>query len=145
MHRRDEYRAWWNMVKRCTDPANASYPNWGGRGINVCDRWLKSFDAFYEDLGPRPSADHSLDRIDNEWHYQPDNCRWATMDIQITNARQKMGCHRLTVNGITRDLTGWARQAGISAYSLRRRLSSGWPPEVAVTLPSVKKLERISA
>ncbi len=83
-----EYRAWWAMRDRCTNPAHRNWANYGGRGITVCDRWMNSFDNFLEDMGPRPDG-MSLDRIDNEKGYGPGNCRWTTMVVQNNNRRRR--------------------------------------------------------
>ena len=82
--RTPEYRAWESMVQRCTNPKHAKWKTYGGRGIAVCDRW-RSFAAFLEDMGLRPSTEHSLDRKDNDRGYEPGNCRWATRKEQMRN------------------------------------------------------------
>ena len=86
--RRDEYKCWHNMIARCTDEEHKLYRYYGARGIRVCDRWLNSFPAFLTDMGPKPSPDLSLDRINNDGNYEPSNCRWATKSQQVMNRRQ---------------------------------------------------------
>lgn len=82
---RAEYQCWWNMIDRCTNDENMSYPLYGGRGISVCDGWREDFNNFLFSMGTRPSALHSLDRIDNDGNYEPGNCRWATRAQQASN------------------------------------------------------------
>jgi hypothetical protein len=83
-----EYQSWQQMKQRCLNPNVASFKNYGGRGISVCDRWMVSYEAFRCDMGPRPSAKHSIDRINNDGHYEPSNCRWATASEQASNQRR---------------------------------------------------------
>ena len=83
-----EYRAWTAMKTRCTNPKIARYGDYGGRGIKVCQRWTESFESFLADMGRRPSPRHSLDRINPDGDYAPDNCRWATSREQAMNQRR---------------------------------------------------------
>ena len=82
-----EYRALTQMKARCYKKNNKAYKDYGGRGITICDRWLESFENFYADMGDRLSPQHSIDRINNNGNYEPDNCRWATKQVQNQNHR----------------------------------------------------------
>jgi hypothetical protein len=86
----DIYRIWAGMKQRCNRPKTRSYKYYGARGVIVCERWIKSFDAFLKDMGPRPSKRHSIDRINNDGNYEPENCRWATAKQQAANKRKAL-------------------------------------------------------
>jgi hypothetical protein len=85
-----EYHIWNMMIRRTTNPTHESYPKYGGRGIRVCDEWLNSFKAFLDHIGPRPSKNHSIDRIDADKNYEPGNVRWATSKEQARNKRDSI-------------------------------------------------------
>lgn len=89
MHGTPEYRAYYNMIKRCEYKNDNRYADYGGRGIQVCPEWRKSFDKFLADMGPRPSDQHSVDRIDVNGHYEPENCRCAVKETQEHNKRPR--------------------------------------------------------
>jgi hypothetical protein len=82
-----EYRIWSNILDRCYRKKHKNFPHYGGRGIDVCERWRASFQNFYDDMGARPSPKHSVDRRDNDKGYTPENCHWATHTQQCRNKR----------------------------------------------------------
>lgn len=132
--RTKEYSAWLAMRARCEDERSETYRNYGGRGIFVCKRWMgkTGFASFYADMGPRPEGG-TLDRIDTNGNYTPDNCRWVTRKVQQNNRR----CNRrLTHNGETMTITQWASRVGISQQGLGNRLKRGWSLSQALSRPS---------
>lgn len=126
-----EYQAWSNMHRRCGDPSNARYASYGGRGITVEPRW-KSFEVFLFDMGLRPSPRLTLERIDVDRGYGPDNCRWATFKQQ---ARNKTNNRWIEANGEKLLLVEWAERLGTSHAVILKRISRGWPEDLAVTTP----------
>lgn len=121
-----EYYAWVDMRRRCNNPTFRVYYNYGGRGIKVCERWNNSFAAFLEDMGIRPSANHSLDRIDNDGDYEPGNVRWSTKLEQDNNRRTNV---ILTIDGVSHTIAEWSRISGVEVSLLSWRIKHGWPAE----------------
>ena len=113
-----EFSSWMSAKDRCFNPAEQSYKHYGGRGITMCDRWKNSFAAFFEDMGQKPTPNHTLDRIDNDGHYQPGNCRWATHRQQMANRRNSI---LITHKGETLCLAEWSRKLEIHYGTLLGR------------------------
>ena len=130
-----EYRTWNRMIYRCEDAKCVAFFRYGGRGIKVCSRWRESFAAFLADMGPRPSNKHSIDRINGDGDYEPNNCRWATRVQQARNV--KTNC-RLTARGETRCLVEWIPVASVTANAIRSRIKAGWSHERAIFEPAIK-------
>lgn len=124
-----EYRIWSGMRSRCENPSRHEFPNYGGRGIMVCPEW-SSFNRFYADMGPRPSLRHSLDRIDNDGPYSPENCRWATPSQQLRNRRNNV---LLTYEGRTATLSEWSEILGINRSTMAGRVNDGLSIEMILS------------
>lgn len=121
-----EYSVWSTMRQRCMNPRNAKYSEYGARGIKVCERW-NDFSKFLADMGAKP-AGHSLDRIDNDGDYAPENCRWATAEVQANNQRTRRDAHWLEHEGERRTVAEWARIKGIKPVTLYARINRyRWP------------------
>jgi hypothetical protein len=131
-----EYHIWQNMKRRCYDPAVDGFPNYGGRGIKVCDRWYTAFEAFLADMGRRPSPELTLERRDNDGPYSPENCYWAPDAVQRRNKRSN---HLLTLHGETLCLQDWAKKMGWTPSVISQRLRRGWSVEKALTTPCPAK------
>ncbi len=119
-----EYRIWSHIKTRCFNAKSRFYERYGGRGIGMCLAWVDSFESFYDDMGPRPTPRHSIDRIDNDGHYEPGNCRWATPAQQSAN---RSTVRNFEFNGVTDSIAGWSRRSGVPYPKLYRRLAAGWP------------------
>jgi len=134
--RTTEYVIWDNMKRRCGDNPKASgWKYYGGRGIRVCERWM-DFDNFLADMGARPSSNHSIDRIDYNGNYCPENCRWATHAEQGRNMKSNVW---LELDGRRMILKDWAREIGITYVGIKSRLAHGWSVRKALTTPSRAK------
>lgn len=136
-----EYVAWYHMLVRCYEPSCEAYPNYGGRGITVCDRWLgeNGVDNFCIDMGLAPSDDHSIDRIDNSLGYSPENCRWATPKEQARNRRSSK---MITIANETKSMVEWCEIYNVNYLLIRDRILDGWDPLTALTTP--KKRVRLN-
>ncbi len=130
-----EYIAWENMIQRCTNERFKQYARYGGRGITVSPLFRGSggFQAFVKEVGPRPSAFHSLDRRDNERGYEPGNLRWATREEQNRNTSKN---RFLTVGDRTMTVSEWSRQTGIPISTLRLRIRATPGDVVRILSPS---------
>lgn len=125
-----EYKTWDSMIRRCHQADHYAFPNYGARGITVCDRWRgpEGFGNFLDDMGPK-HAGASLDRVDNNLGYSKENCRWTDMRVQSNNRR---GNILFTSCGQTRTLADWSRVTGISDNTMRERLKRGWSMDDAI-------------
>lgn len=125
------YRTWCNIIQRCENPANPGYADYGGRGIKICARWRNDFVAFMEDMGPRPSPAHTVDRRNNDGNYEPANCRWADRKTQSRNRR---GRHYVTIKGETMPLSAAVERFGGNYGTIKWRLRIGQSVEEAFRL-----------
>lgn len=117
-HQTPEYRAWASLLSRCRNPKAAGYRHYGGRGIKACTSWLQ-FENFLMDMGRMPTKQHSLDRIDLNGNYEPNNCRWATHQQQ---ARNRRGNHLLTARGRTATIAEWVDDLRVPRERIKHRL-----------------------
>ena len=130
-------RHWWNMKNRCEDPKNTFFHRYDGRGIAVCAEWQR-FGAFFAwaiTNGWRRGL--TIDRIDNDKGYSPENCRWVTNRENARN-RSFYNAKTVTVRGMSKSYSAWAKHLGLSRKAVTRRLQLGWTVEQAVTTPKQK-------
>jgi hypothetical protein len=131
------YRIWSSIRQRCENPVNTAYHRYGGRGIEVCERW-KDFENFYADMGDCP-PDMTVERIDNDRGYEPGNCRWASRLEQANN--RSVNVH-ITHKGEKKTLAEWGRVTGLGKQTITQRLAKGWSIERILTEPLVPRSAR---
>lgn len=124
-----EMSSYYAMMHRCYTETHKAFRNYGGRGITVCGRWRNNPDVFVADMGPRPSKQHSIERLDNDKGYSPENCIWALRGQQNRNSRRNVW---LTIGERTMVLMDWAIECGVDYDTLANRLKRGWPPHLAI-------------
>lgn len=124
-----EYRIYFHAKDRCTNPRNLAYATYGGRGIEFR---FDSYEEFLQEVGRRPTPQHSLDRIDTNGHYERGNLRWATAQEQARNTRNNVN---ITANGITQCINAWAENLDIARGSINMRRKLGWCDACAVSIP----------
>ena len=137
-HESPEQAIWYGMIFRCYNEKYSRYKDYGGRGIRVCERWQgeEGFKGFIEDMGPRPSPKHTIDRYpDNNGNYEPTNCRWALPKQQSRNMRSNVFYE---FSGESLTLAEWAERYGVNRSALRSRIRLGWSMELALTIPFKK-------
>ena len=128
-----EYSAWKNIKSRCLNSDHKHYSNYGGRGIKICDRWKNSFENFFTDMGKKPTSKHSIDRIDNNSDYCPENCKWSTRVQQENNKRTNKPL--ITIGNETRTIAQWTTKMGFEESVIYNRLKLGWSEYDAVMTP----------
>lgn len=110
-----EFSVWTGMRSRCYNEKHKQYADYGGRGITMCDAWKDNFQAFYDDMGPRPSLDYTIDRIDNDVGYCKENCKWSTKLEQANNKRNNVF---YKIGNVSRTLAGWSRELNFNYKSV---------------------------
>jgi len=121
MSSKPEYKTWVRMKTRCYNKKEKNYSDYGGRGIKICKRWRESFDNFYVDMGEMPQGKSSIDRIDNNGDYTPDNCRWAD---NYEQARNKRSVPMIEYSGENRCLAEWSEITGIKKSTIHMRINT---------------------
>lgn len=118
-----EYNTWVHIIQRCHNPKNKDYPEYGGRGIKVCDMWRNSFEAFYMCLGKKPFPDYTIERLDYDKGYEPGNVVWASRADQTRNKRDNVV---LEIDGVSQTVSQWALESPVSGFCIYKRINRGW-------------------
>ena len=139
-NKRPEYGVWYSARRRCHDPRSESFPLYGGRGIVMCEAWRTSVEAFYRDMGPRPTNRHMLERQNNDGPYAPGNCVWALPKVQQRNKRNN---HPLTYREETLPLSAWCERFHLDHATLYLRLQRGWTVDQALTTPTTARKAKV--
>ncbi len=135
MSNTSEFSTWSKMKARCLNLKDKKYKDYGGRGITICDRWINSFENFYLDMGDKPKANYSIERIDVNGNYEPENCKWAD---EKTQARNRRNTKYITINDLTKSAAEWCDLYGISYDLFDGRIRIGWDCIKAITTPKLK-------
>lgn len=135
--RSGEYGVWNQMIQRCYNQKQKKYASYGARGIQVCNRWRGKggFANFIADMGPRPTDLHTLDRINNDGNYEPENCRWATKSEQARNRRSS---RIIAFNGQSMTVAEWSEKTGVARHNIHARIKYGYPLEVVFSLGDLR-------
>jgi hypothetical protein len=132
MYGTPSWEVWQGMLARCSNPNATGYHRYGGRGIKVCDRWKYSFSNFYEDMGDKPEG-YTLERINNDGDYEPENCRWDSFKEQMRNRSNNVN---VTYKGRTQCISAWEEEFGFSHGTVWNRIYTyGWSVEKAISTP----------
>jgi hypothetical protein len=143
-----EYASWKSMIQRCCNPSNKAFPQYGGKGVQICDRWDPqkggSFENFYADMGDKPTSKHELDKdkLGDGMLYSPETCCWMTHWEQ---SRYRTTNHNITYKGKTLCIADWGLETGIDEKLISTRINRlGWSPESAITTPARPKSKLIT-
>lgn len=128
MRSTSEYNTWMHMIQRCHNSNNKDYRHYGGRGIQVCDLWRESFEAFFLSIGPKPSPEYTIERLDTDGNYEPGNVKWATRQEQVLNQRSNV---KITIDGETKTISEWEKdpRCPVTKFTMYKRVERGWLDE----------------
>ena len=141
------YKTWQNMKSRCNNPKASKYRFYGGKGIKVCQEWAEDFQKFYDwSIKNGYKDDLTIDRIDSDKDYCPENCKWATYKeqnshLKYSNPKAIKPC-KIRYNGLEMNLTEWAKLLGMNPKTLHARYERGWSIERILTTPTIKEIQR---